>query len=679
MSKTALFGCTAEPLGSYLKALGVWRLVAEQGDAEALGWWERGGWFRLDSKLDAKGLADFFLRKYRPTPILAPWNAGSGFYAKDRKVGIEAIAQSSDARFEVYRRAIEIARAVPEVIAGKRDAKAEEEQRRTTIQLACRNTLPDEAVDWLDATVGISSEGTRFFPPILGTGGNDGRLDYTNNFMEHVANLLLREGSDSQMLLGNALFGDPAAGLEPSAVGQYDPGRAGGFNQGQEVETKDVPMNPWNFVLTLEGAVAWAAGVYRRQGMRYRSFLCSPFTVRATPVGYGSAASDDGAVSRAEVWAPLWDRPAGYREVRTLLREGRASIDGKPARNGLEFAQAASMLGIDRGISGFVRYSLLMRRGKSYIALPAGRFTVSAEPQEADLIRELSALLGEADWRLKDAPPWYGGARRQIDESMYECLLRAGVDGLRDAAAATGRWMRLILTSGRSWFPANPLSARWVAALGDTVEGRIAAALSGMWQLRVGSFRDHLDRTSHRFSWAGRDLPERMTATLERRVLTAEAEGVRRNPFGSRRLARVADAIRFLEGSVDDELIEDLLFALTLVDWKQVPFSGARSGGQVGIWPVYALLKHLFLTSPISSGDEERFIAADLNVVAALRAGDIQRATRIATSRLENAGLAPPNAVFDGGFDSMRLAAALLIPTPYGAALRKYCERGEAE
>jgi CRISPR-associated protein Csx17 len=665
-----------EPLGSYLKALGVLRLIAEQADPEALGRWEH-NWFCLDSKLTAEELVEFFLKRYCPTPILTPWYSGSGFYNKNAAVGVEAIAQSADPRFRPYRETIEITRGIPEVATSKSGANSEDEWR-IAIQLACRNRWPDPAVDWLDAAVGISAEGRRLCAPILGTGGNDGHLDFATNFIEHLRALLFKENDQTRRLLRNSLFGEPAGAFARSPVGQYDPGRAGGFNQGQEVETKDVPINRWNFVLTLEGAVAWAAGLYRRQGVAYRSFLCSPFTVRATPVGYSSAGNDDGSLSRAEIWTPIWQRPAGYREIKALLREGRATIDGKPARNGLEFAQAATMLGVDRGISGFVRYNLVMRRGKSYIALPAGRFPVDSEPrQDADLIRQLSVLLEEADWRLKDFPKWYGGARRQIDEAMYGCLLRGGADGLSDTAAATGRWLRLILNSGRPAYFGAPLSGAWVTELAKAPEGRIAAALAGIWQPRLGGFRDHLERAGNRYSWIGRDLPEKLTATLERRVLAAEQDGIKHNALRSRYLAGIGDAIRFLEESLDDNLIEDLLFFLTLVDWKQLPFGGGRLGDDIGVWPIYALLKHLFLTSPIPSREGNLFLAADLNVVSALRAGDIPLAAQTAIRRLENAGLVPPDAEFEAGFDGVRLAASLLIPVPYGAALKRFCERGE--
>ena len=79
MNSIRLEGCTAEPLGSYLKALAVLRLVAEQADTGARGWWDS-ACFCLETSLDAEGLVEFFLKRYAPTPIVSPWNGGSGFY-----------------------------------------------------------------------------------------------------------------------------------------------------------------------------------------------------------------------------------------------------------------------------------------------------------------------------------------------------------------------------------------------------------------------------------------------------------------------------------------------------------------------------------------------------------------------------------------------------------------------
>ena len=56
-------GCVPEPLMAYLKALGIFRLVAEQKDPAARGCW-RNETFILRSCLDREALLGFLLDEY---------------------------------------------------------------------------------------------------------------------------------------------------------------------------------------------------------------------------------------------------------------------------------------------------------------------------------------------------------------------------------------------------------------------------------------------------------------------------------------------------------------------------------------------------------------------------------------------------------------------------------------
>ena len=98
-NRIALRGCVPEPLIHYLKALGVLRLVAEQLDPGVRGAW-RGDAFVLDTSKTEDELLDFFLTHYRPTPVVAPWNGGSGFYPQDKNQrAMKLIVKSSRPSF----------------------------------------------------------------------------------------------------------------------------------------------------------------------------------------------------------------------------------------------------------------------------------------------------------------------------------------------------------------------------------------------------------------------------------------------------------------------------------------------------------------------------------------------------------------------------------------------------
>lgn len=84
MTEIVLAGCAPIPLAGYLKALGTFRLVAEQKDKGVQGCWREEA-FVLATTLTREELVRFFLDEYRPSPIISPWNGGSGFYFREGK------------------------------------------------------------------------------------------------------------------------------------------------------------------------------------------------------------------------------------------------------------------------------------------------------------------------------------------------------------------------------------------------------------------------------------------------------------------------------------------------------------------------------------------------------------------------------------------------------------------
>lgn len=667
MNEIRLTGCPFQPMSAYLKALAIFRLVAEQADEYARGFWEN-QYFVLRSTLDGPGLMDFFVGRYRPTPILSPWNGGSGFYAKDRRIGVDAIRTTAMDRFSQYKADLAIAQEIVAESGGEKAGSAKEEEgRRSRILRECRNRLSDCAIEWLDAAVAIAADGKRAFAPILGTGGNEGRLDYTNNFMENLAKVLISPDKKTPVreLLEHALFDTPSGGLQDIAVGQYDPGRSGGANQGNGIEAKSV-ANPWNSILTLEGAIAWSGGIYRKQGISYRSFLCSPFTVRPSAVGFGSAVDKDETTARAEVWTPLWGRPARYGEVQSLLREGRAQVDGQPARNGLEFAQAAASLGIDRAISSFVRYSLLKRRGDSYIALPAGHFPVRYR-RTADNIRELTPFVERADFTARgsqsEAANSWLPLKHDVQEAMYKALLFEGPEHLVEVLAAFGAMSRWLMVRGHSPSWRDRLNSSWARHCAGRVEGRIARAIASFRPHdTAGLFVASLNRDSDNFAWRGPNLAARMFSVL--RSVTLAAQNSEESPFRARYLARPGDVAAFLAGETDDELIENLIFAFVWA--KQSPECFDAHGlTDLRLWTNYCVLKQLFAPESqagVVGANGSVRIKPDSAIPALLAAGRVADATNVAIRRLRVSGFRP---VMDYGRDvgdGTRLGAALLIP-----------------
>src|SRR3546814_12078404 len=95
-----------------------------------------------------------------------------------------------------------------------------------------------------------------------------------------------RPRSESTGWLRASLFGEAEPGLIKNAIGQFAPGQAGGPNASTGFEA-DSTMNPWSFILMIEGALLFAAATVRRITDEPFGVLSSPFTVRCVGGGDG--------------------------------------------------------------------------------------------------------------------------------------------------------------------------------------------------------------------------------------------------------------------------------------------------------------------------------------------------------------------------------------------------------
>ncbi len=651
MHEVVLPGCTPEPLMNYLKALGILRLVAEDrqhGDPGARGFW-RDDQFVLRSRLDRESLEVFFLEHYRPTPIVAPWAGGSGFFEKDNKEAVRALSQSSSARAAGYRDAIGL---VQQIIGDERVVEKPRDEDKVRLIQRYRRELPDEVVSWMDAAMVLQQDG-QSFAPILGTGGNDGRLDFTQNFMQRIVRLGLHGGEQSQQSsdwFALAAFALPTK-LHSASIGQFAPGRAGGPNatQGMEGSSTD---NPWEFVLMLEGSLVLAGAAVRRLGTGGDTKAVFPFTVRAADVGFTSAGRDESAASRGELWMPLWERPSSLAEITMLFGEGRAEVCGRPVRDAVTFARAAATLGVDRGITVFARTSLLKRSGKAFLATPAGRIVVR-EQRNADLLREIDPWLDSfrSACSSDNVPARFTAALRGIDAAIFDFCRYGGANHFADILIALGRAEReMALTPGKigqsktKVTPIAGLSFAWVRAAAGTGGGpesapigtaeldhefQIALALAGMGaapdkECKVGPLRTNLEpfstwynrseqRTGAKWAeknravvWNAADLAANLAAVLTRRVMDGHRNGCQNLPLGPARASLAASTAAisaFLRGELDERRVVDLLWGLMLADrpnsacnGQGLPICGASFDEHVSqLPPLYCLLKLLFL------------------------------------------------------------------------------------
>ncbi len=187
-------GCTPEPLMAYLKALGILRLVGEQKDGNARGWWKNDT-FSLRSTLNKDDLAKFFLEEYKPTPIVVPWSGGDFFSVNwegqpvtflktpTSSKAIEAILTTQTPRFDSYRSTLRACKAALNQCGI--DSKEKMGDNKWTFIQTLRSICDDAGlIEWIDAAAVSTVEK---FAALLGSGGgSDGNTHFSDNFMQNL-------------------------------------------------------------------------------------------------------------------------------------------------------------------------------------------------------------------------------------------------------------------------------------------------------------------------------------------------------------------------------------------------------------------------------------------------------------------------------------------------------------
>lgn len=418
VARHVLPGLRPEPLASYLAGLGLFRLIGEQADPDATGAWSADGLIITSTVED---LPSWLADRYVPTPVLSPWNGGSGFGPKDKepKRTLDALIAHPSNRIDGLRRAISVAFEVQAraLAAGWIDGDGKVADKARVVQ-EFRNRCPDELLAWIDAAVVLTGEGKPQFPPLLGTGGNDGHMDFSTNFHQRLLEVLDPAGKTrarSVALARDLITGTETERLANAAVGQFDPAAAGGPGSSRFGAAPSL-VNPWSYLLLVEGALLFASSAARRH-QHDISRAAIPFTVNSSPDGSASGAEGEQAKARGEVWVPVWTEEFNLPEVRQLFADARASWRGRPARQAVDFYAATRTLGVARGVDQFVRYGLHQRNGLAFAAVPVDVVDVRSRPA-VQLAAELEDWVSRT--RSGDASAVISQSLRRFDTAYLE-------------------------------------------------------------------------------------------------------------------------------------------------------------------------------------------------------------------------------------------------------------------
>lgn len=679
MHELHLTGCRPEPLAHYLKALGIVRLVSEQADSEVRGWWADDE-FKLRTKLSHEELEKFFLEEYQPTPIVGPWGARSGFYPgsseSTARQALAEIQKSKEDRLRSFRKVIEAVQRLLDRLGFKE--KPETDQEKLRLMRACRSYLPDNVIPFLDAAFVLTGEG-KSYPPILGTGGNEGSGSYMSGYSQQVVTIIIKgEGKNA---LRTALWGIPMPeATSRQTPGHFSPSAVGGANASTGF-AGPVVTNPWDYLLLMEGVTVWSTATVRRLATQTPSRLASPFTVLPSGAGYASATlSDSVKPAQAkrepfEVWLPLWKSPSKFEEIKALFSEGRVEVGKRQAKNGVDFARAVASLGIARGIAQFSRHSFLMRNGQNFFAAPLGRWNVVQQP-EVDLLKEIDVWFDRfRGIALGDrVPARMGQVLRGIERAIMEYCQTGDAPRMANILITLGEAEAALAQSpqfrGKHVLKPIPLlSPKWLEAANDgTVEFRLAASLASvglrenMEPVRVeAAWSGWLDANTHpRVVWGHGSLTDNLIAVLSRRCMDAQREQRKGLPLAGRYSVSLKDIYDFITGNVDERRLEGLLRGLTLINWRLVQESShAMNDHESQLPALYALLKLTHLPHPFR-GISIAYVPA---ILARAAAGNASGASLQAIRRLRGCGFIPAvEVISDPTNVTRRIAGAVIFP-----------------
>ncbi|MFQ3593700.1 MAG: type I-U CRISPR-associated protein Csx17 [Gemmataceae bacterium] len=644
-----LRGCTPEPLGNYLKGLGVFRLIAEQADPQARAWWKDGvlhvlqhKW--LDNTTAPAELVCWLLKACRFTPLIAPWQKGTGYLPIGKReaggVALRKLLGATHNGTEYFREVFRCFAAALGIPLDTAEASKWPEQMKTAgsdlsdahLLRILRNRMTSAVgLKWLDA-VGLSASRSKTddapnWFPILASGGGEASGQYIVNHQQRLKTVLLDDQEQSRRQLEACLFSENRAGALEIGVlsAMYYPAYVKNWNSTQDfLPDGQRFVNPWDFILLLEGTLVWSLAATKRKGVSAERasfpFYCRGSFGGSATIGPKEVEGAEMSIANGELWCPLWDGPSTLAEIERIFSEGRIQVGDRPATRSLDFALATRGLGIDRGIRAFCRYSLLERSGSgrqtTLLAVPSGNFVPENEP-DLLLVAELRTFAVEVTSNLCDSGQqprrllnarieferaWYVATTQRTDSNtaLLELLVTAGrlmaELGTNSTKPGVVKLKQGEKTAKRVITPLPSLDPAWhkrVAGAGDT-HFRLARAVAGIaaWGESsdpncpaVEAIRSNLlpvrwcDRawqwyeTSRSAVWSrGASLSANLVGVLRRRLIDAQRGKGDGLPLWSRHGATFSDLLAYWNGEIDEGRLADLIHGLALIDsgrWNQ--------------------------------------------------------------------------------------------------------------
>lgn len=689
LSALALPGLSLDSLGNYLASLGLLRVLSRKWPSTRIAWRDEvlqvvGGPATLDALLDE--LVRVAVTQAEVDTSKREWTQYDKAWSDAQKKGTKAKSGAPLALWQA-------------------------EAQEPYLELFAAHAVPHARVS---------------FNPLLGSGGNAGRRDFSAGWKQAVDALAAApkagkgRGKKKNKVPGRGdaaaapdarrseasafLLGQPLTWLlEKLAAGSWFSEATKLYNSGQS-PAREGQISPWAMVLACEGLALLVGGASRRLGARTRAVGAFPFVTQ--PVA-PEVAGEAGRIL-GEIWTPIWARPMTLAETTTLFSRGRAELRGRGAVTPAAFATAIRERGVDAGVSEFRRFTLgrttsantFEPRLEARFMLDTGsNATGTAGARVLDCVTALiehrgfprdgkrfAGIRGPIEAALLDvaADP----ARCEPAIAMLDAITAAldRIDRNRGFREGNIRW--------------EPLPLQWLLSLfadeRPGVEARLALSLVSAFPVShpFATYRfgvewkygqayahfTHAERPPARWVWGPGGLVRVLAAVLSRRLLDQHSSRDLAPPGRAPLPATTAQVSQWLAGEVDESLFSKWLSRLALFDWRTVPqevralihreVQAPRADGELALLGLVQplvdqrslVVRNLSPNDLLTGETGARTTEAARSLVTLIRSGNLDAATRLASSRYAMAGARL--ASFDvplRAHDPDRLAAALLF------------------
>lgn len=665
-----LNGLSADSLGAYLAALGLFSLAARQWPSVRAFW--RNGYFCLAG---GPATLEQIVESVSEIGERNTWTQYDRPWDKDKKADVAKKTSMRTARW-----------------------RALEAEERSLTAFGAHLAL--------DGRVRMN--------PLLGTGGNAGQRKFDRGWRKAVACIEKppRRQSRESLKANLKAFLD---GKACTYLGNFSAGSWFGaankiYNHGTKQPFREGQVTPWAMTLACEGLIYFAGGASRQLGSRRQPKGAFPFVTTAMPP---KVAEEAGGIE-AEVWAPIWSQPMTEPELRSLYLRGRSELRGRGATSSVAFSVGILGRGVDAGLTEFRRFLLLhTTSAQTFESRLATIVPVPKTAEDGVTTRAVRTIV-----ELRDALPpdrkvgqrWrFAGLRGPLDQALVDFSVAepgagraekawAVADHVFDALAKVDRNRRFRGHNVRFRLLPGGWAAKLFRESPPDRETRLAMAMSSLagtltcpqfiaYRLGVeketkGSRWQFPESAPARRVWSDAELTENLCAMGERRIMEALKQANSPPPFSAAVRVALDDVHAWLSGDLDERNLRLWLDRLCLFDWngeanreaarrlqRNVSSNPPAVDGALAFYGLFRPLfsDRLFRQLLAESGTQRGGAVTCIHlarVIAMLRRRDLNAAVDAAQTAYRSAGVTLADfEVAPAGPDPDRLLAALVIPT----------------